>query len=439
MTKILTSTQCSSLLNEWKHNLELTCLEKVQLAEELRALDRQINRLSSRHIRISVFGRVGVGKSSLLNALIGKTIFTTDLAHGCTRKSTGYIWQKAIKNLQTIELIDTPGIDEISAPARDLLATKVALNSDLIILTLDSDITNVEIKALQLLLQSGKPVLLVLNRCDQWNNKEIQELLQSIKNNLPMTAKQLIIIAASAAPRKITFNSSGEIRREECKPDINSLQTTLLHILEEQGNILLMLNALRQAEAFFHSLKSNRLKRRRIEAQGLIGKFATIKASGVVLNPFLAFDLATGVALDTALVIQLSNLYGLKLKGGSARKLLKKLSFHNSLLGGVQLSIQFTLGVIQNLLFLSSPLTGGISLAPAAPVAIAQAAVAVQTTKITGRLAAAELLNNSHLPGTNPQSILNKLYKTNPIVRKCLLDWNITVYNQRQQMQSVLP
>ena len=65
-------------------------------------------------------------------------------------------------------------------------------------------------------------------------------------------------------------------------------------------------------------------------------------------NPLLIFDLATGLALDTALVVQLSNIYGLKLKGPSARKLLKKLSFSNSLLGGTQLGIQFILGAIQS-------------------------------------------------------------------------------------------
>ena len=72
-------------------------------------------------------------------------------------------------------------------------------------------------------------------------------------------------------------------------------------------------------------MKSCRLQRRRSKAQGLIGKFAALKASGVAVNPLLMFDVATGLALDTALVMQLSRLYGLELKGHSARKLLQRI------------------------------------------------------------------------------------------------------------------
>ena len=71
-----TAKDCSLMLREWEKNLKLTCLEKSQLAGELKTLNRQINRLINRHIRLTVFGKVGVGKSSLLNALLGKKYFT---------------------------------------------------------------------------------------------------------------------------------------------------------------------------------------------------------------------------------------------------------------------------------------------------------------------------------------------------------------------------
>ncbi len=58
-------------------------------------------------------------------------------------------------------------------------------------------------------------------------------------------------------------------------------------------------------------------------------------------------DLVTGVAFDSALVIQLSKLYGLEVGGSSARELLKKISIQNSLLGGVQIGIQITLNIIK--------------------------------------------------------------------------------------------
>ena len=434
-----TSNTCSELLKEWETNLDITNFEKTHLSGELKALDRQINRLFNRHIRISVFGRVGVGKSSLLNALIKEEQFATDIAHGCTRKTKGVIWKESVKDINTIELVDTPGIDEIRAKGRAHLASRIALNSDLILLVIDSDINRIEIEALESLLENGKPVLIVLNRCDQWETNEINEILTSIKNRLPNFAKNLIIKTASAAPRKSNISSDGEIINEKLRAKVGSLQETLLSLLETQGSILLTLNALRQAETFYRSLKSSRLERRKSAAQGLIGKFATIKASGIAINPLLLFDLATGLSFDTALVIQLSKLYGLELKGHSARKLLKELSIHNSLLGGVHIGIQFVLGAMQHVLLIASPFTGGLSLASAAPIAVAQAAVAVHTTRLTGRLAAEELLRNSRTKGRSPRSILLHLYKTNPNVRIFLNTWAMNSNNKTQNIYSLLP
>ena len=46
-----------------------------------------------------------------------------------------------------------------------------------------------------------------------------------------------------------------------------------------------------------------------------------MKASAVALNPFILFDIAGSYALDTALISELSKIYGLKLKGESTRKI----------------------------------------------------------------------------------------------------------------------
>ena len=91
------------MLSHWRRNLKLSNRELSQLSGELSSLDRQLKRLINRHIRVAAFGRVGVGKSSLLNALIGKQIFETDVAHGCTRNTKIARWDQPIEkiNLRT--------------------------------------------------------------------------------------------------------------------------------------------------------------------------------------------------------------------------------------------------------------------------------------------------------------------------------------------------
>ena len=111
---------CSALLKEWQACLDLSPLEKIHFGGENQALSEQIYRLENRHARIAAFGRVGVGKSSLLNALFGKKVFATDIAHGFTREAKGIQWNHSIANLKSIELVDTPGINEITEQKRDL-------------------------------------------------------------------------------------------------------------------------------------------------------------------------------------------------------------------------------------------------------------------------------------------------------------------------------
>lgn len=80
------------------------------------------------------------------------------------------------------------------------------------------------------------------------------------------------------------------------------------------------------------------------------------------------------------------------------------------------------LGGLRQVLLLAAPLSGGLSLAPAAPVALAQAALAVHTTRRTGRLAAAELLRSAAAAG-KPGALLRRLLAQDPETRRWLEAW----------------
>ena len=65
-----TSERCRLLLEQWRQELQLTSRETGLLRGELALLDQQLQRLDQRSLRIAVFGRVGVGKTSLILSLI---------------------------------------------------------------------------------------------------------------------------------------------------------------------------------------------------------------------------------------------------------------------------------------------------------------------------------------------------------------------------------
>ncbi len=417
-----TAERCRLLLARWRAELVLSGREREVLAPELASLDRQLERLAQGRPRVAVFGRVGVGKSSLLNALLGEEHFATDVAHGCTRLQQQRAWGQPIPGLAGVDLVDTPGIDEIAAAGRARLAARVAVGADLVLLVIDSDLTVMDAEALDELLASGKPLLLVLNRSDCWPAAERQALLASIVRRLPAAARHLTPLAVAAAPRRARLLDDGRVRSEPVAAQVEPLRQELSGLLGRHGDLLLALNALRAADRFSQSLHRSRLRHGRRQAQTLIGRFAALKATGVAANPLMLLDLAGGLACDSALVVQLCQLYGLPMTRSGARALLTRLGGHNALLGGAQLGLQLLLGGLRQLLLLAAPLSGGLSLAPAAPVALAQAALAVLTTRRTGRLAAAELLRSTAAAG-QPGALLQRLVRQDPETRRWLSEW----------------
>ena len=421
-----TTERCRQLLLQWRRELELNRRERGLLRGDLTLLDRQLQRLQDGVLRIAVFGRVGVGKSSLINALVGQRLLATDVAHGSTRRQQAVVWPLDVAGLQRVELIDTPGIDEIDAAGRARLASRVAMGADLVLLVIDSDLSRCDREALETLQASGKPLQLVLNRSDRWPEQELPQLLASIRSRLP---RQLPITAVAAAPRRPVLDRDGRVRSEAAPARVEELKQRLVEQLDREGELLLALQTLRQADQFQQSRQQLRLQQYRKRAQGLIGRYAAAKATGVAMNPVLAMDLAGGLACDTGLVLQLCQLYELPLTPAATRLLLLRISSQNALLGGVQLG----LGMLKQLLLLLIPVSGGTSLAPAAPVALAQAALAVHASRRTGALVAHQLLK---VQGGQPGALLQRLEQRDPVVRHWLQRWP---RNGRADWQPLLP
>jgi len=358
--------------------------------------------------------------------LIRRPLLATDVAHGSTRHQQAVDWPVEIAGLTRVQLVDTPGIDEIDAAGRARLASRVAMGADLVLLVVDSDLTRADLEALQTLLESGKPLQLVLNRSDRWPEQERAELLRSIRARLPV---DLPITAAAAAPRSPQIQADGRVRSTITTPQVQDLQKQLCRQLENEGTLLLAIQSLRQADRFQRACQALRLQQHRRTAQSLIGRYAAAKATGVAVNPVMALDMAGGMACDTALVLQLSRLYNLPMTPAAARLLLTRLSSHNALLGGVQLG----LAALKQALLLLVPVSGGASMAPAAPVAVAQAALAVHASRRTGRLVAQQLLRRR---GGQPGALLRRLAERDPVVHHWLLRWPKAL---EQDLQPLLP
>ena len=178
---------------------------------------------------------------------------------------------------------------------------------------------------------------MVLNRSDRWPDQELSALFHSIRSRLP---RDLPLTVVAAAPRQAKLQPDGRGRSARTPAQGEALEQQLKSQLTREGVLLLALPALRQADKFQRNCQQLRLQHHRRSAQGLIGRYAAAKATGVAINPVLALDLAGGMACDTALVVQLSRLYGLPLTPKAARHLLTHLSGNKDLLGGIHIGLR---------------------------------------------------------------------------------------------------
>ena len=193
---------------------------RVALVEEFQQVETMLNKLEHGHIHVAVFGRVGVGKSALLNALLGARRFSVSPLHGETRDAQMASWDSY--DAGGVFLIDTPGINEVDGESRERLAHEVASRSDLILFVVDGDLSETELSALRLLAREGRPILLVFNKTDRYGSGDralvLEALQQRTEGLLPLG--NIVTTAASPAERiYIEVDSQG--RETECarRPD----------------------------------------------------------------------------------------------------------------------------------------------------------------------------------------------------------------------------
>ena len=374
------------LFKNWWKSTELTNFEKYTLNNEIINFNQQLIRLNEKTIRIGVYGKTGVGKSSISNHILQENFFHTGILNGLIKNPCSKEFSLQNNFIKSIELIDYPGFDICNTTNK--VKEIQNLNAlDLILFVTSGDVNRQELDNISLLIKRGKNIILIINKVDIWDKEEIEIIKNNIREKLPINCNIPIITYS------IKYNDLCDKHKI-----YNYLNITLNRI----GYSLLIYNTYQMANNLACNIKEKRLIKRKQKAQSLIGKFATLKASSVALNPIIFIDIAGSATLDTLLINELSKVYGFKMKSKSAISLLKSLSFNNIFLGITQIGINSSFNLIKKMSLILAPFTSGLSLMPYGPVAIAQAAIALHTTKIIGKLAAKEILERSMINNLEP-------------------------------------
>jgi len=129
---------------------------------------------------IAIVGRPNVGKSTLFNRLVGKKIAITAKEAGTTRDRVQQTFDLGGYN---VELIDTGGLQTGKKESLEIDTEKQAKigieKADLILFTIDTiePLTADDLLVANILRKSGKPIILIANKCD---HPKIEENIYNI-------------------------------------------------------------------------------------------------------------------------------------------------------------------------------------------------------------------------------------------------------------------
>ena len=369
------------------------------LADDYRQVEAMLEKLDQGHIHIAVFGRVSVGKSAILNALIGEQRFSTSPLHGETKTSAMGKWEEY--HTGGVYLIDTPGLNEVRGEERERLAHEVASRSDLVLFVVDGDLTETEIRALRVLGEDQRATILVFNKIDRYTRDEREQLLTSLKLHTQgyIDARNIVCVSARPAERLVILvdaagNETETLRQSE--PDMDALKQRLWELLEAEGETLAALNASLFAGDLTDKVGKRILEARRKLGARLIRTYCVTKGVAVALNPIPVADLVAAAAVDVGMVIHLSKLYGLSLSKTEAGTLVKTIATQMTLL----------MGTVWGVNFLSSALklgTGGLS---TLVTGSAQGAVAYYATYVVGQAAEEYLAHGKSWGEAGPKLVI---------------------------------
>ncbi|MEM9770165.1 MAG: DUF697 domain-containing protein [Cyanobacteria bacterium P01_D01_bin.73] len=408
-------------LRDWLEGLDLTPREQRGLEQEIAGVGAVLEKLERATVQIAAFGMVGRGKSSVLNALLGKPVFTTGALHGVTQTCDRAVWEldEAITaaqagGIERVELIDTPGLDEVNGADRAAIAQKISHQADLLLFVISGDMTQLECEALSNLRRAGKPMVLVFNKVDRFPDADRQAVYETLRDR---RVRSLIspdeIVMTSAAPlvAQQTRREDGSVgvTWQPGAPNVAELREKVFDILRREGKALVALNSLLYTNATQEQVLERKLTRREAAANRIIWRATLAKGAAVALNPVTILDLVGSAAVDAVAILTLSQLYNIPMSNRGAMELLQKIVIA---LGGIsagEVAANLGLSSLKGILGISTVATGGATLLPYLSVAVTQGAIAGLSSYAIGQVAKAYFANEGSWGPNGPRALVQTI------------------------------
>lgn len=281
----------------------------LDLAEVRRELALLQKRKDAGKIQVSFFGEISCGKSSLIKALLPGTELAIHVRGGTTREVRDYHWRSP--GGDELILTDMPGTNEVGA-GLDAMARDEALRAHVVLYVCEGDLTRSQHDDLQVLIELGKPCILVLNKSDRYRQEDLAQVIERIGSRLGGRARvELVAVQAGGRREVLLVHPDGreETVVRDMPPRVGQLAQALQRHLDTDPQVL---EELRDASVFVlldRRLDEAEASHRRERARAITASYSRKAMIGAMAAITPGSDLIIQGYLGVAMVKEISALY----------------------------------------------------------------------------------------------------------------------------------
>jgi hypothetical protein len=294
---------------------------------------------------VVVFGTGSAGKTSLVNALIGRMVGKVGAPMGTTEAGETYSLKLKGLNRQIL-ITDTPGILEagVAGTEREQLARQLATEADLLLFVVDNDLRQSEYEPLRGLAEIGKRSLLVLNKTDLYSEDDQETILARLRQRVRGFIATMDVVAIAANPQPAQLENGESFQPD---PDVMPLIRRLAAVLRAEGEDLVADNILLQSQRLGEEARRLIDSQRRRQAEKVVERFQWIGAGVIAVTPLPVVDLLATAAVNAQMVVEIGRIYGCELNMERGRELALSLGKTLASLGIVKGAIELLSTALQ--------------------------------------------------------------------------------------------
>jgi small GTP-binding protein len=300
--------------------------------------------MARRNLQIVVFGTGSAGKTSLINALLGRVVGRVAAPMGSTQE--GRVFTLELDGVgQSLEIVDTPGILEAGEAGgmRSQVARQWAAEADLLIFVVDNDLTQAEFAPLIALAEIGKRSIVAFNKSDLYLEADREEILAKLRSRLHRWIPPSDIVAIASNPPSVRIDS-GEVIKPN--PDIVALVQQIIAVLRAEGEDLIADNILLQSQRLGDRARKLIDAQRHRQAAKIVDRYQWIGAGAVAMTPLPVLDMLAAAAVNAQMVVEIAKVYGCELNLERGRELALSLGKTLASLGIVKGAVQLVAGAL---------------------------------------------------------------------------------------------